>query len=48
VDVDHAAVAHIFSRSAAAAGKAGWPASLPIIASIARSVPKGLPQRMQR
>ena len=40
--------AHIFSRSAARPAKAGWPASLPIIASIACSVPKGLPQRMQR
>ena len=39
---------HIFSRSAAAPWKAEWPASLPIIASIARSVPNGLPQRTQR
>ena len=39
---------HIFSRSAPAPWKAGWPASLPIIVSMTFSVPKGLLQRMQR
>ena len=38
---------HIFRRSAAAPWNAEWPASLTIIASIARSVPNGLPQRTQ-
>ena len=36
---------HIFSRCAAAPWKAGWPPSLAIMPSMARSVPKGLPQR---
>ena len=39
--------AHMRSRCSAVPWKAAWPDSLPIITSIARSVPKGLPQRMQ-
>ncbi len=39
---------HICRRFAASPWKALWPASLSIIASMARRVPKGLPQRMQR